>query len=190
MPLLVELKANRADPAVHHVARRYRVGAGVGMGDRRFCQQLDREVVVDFGAAFAEDTAVAVRGVLAETDVGHHDQVGMGLLQRPHRHLHDPLVVVGAGAELVLGGGDPEEHQRPDPGGGDLARLLDQVVDREALDPRHRGNLLANPLAGDDEGGLDQVRRGELGLADQAAQGLGAAHSAHARTWERHQRRV
>ena len=39
----------------------------------------------------------------------------MGLLQRPHRHLHDALVVVGAGAGLVLGGGDAEEQHRADP---------------------------------------------------------------------------
>ena len=38
---------------------------------------------------------MAVRGVLAEADVGDHGQLGVGLLQRPHRHLHDALVVVG-----------------------------------------------------------------------------------------------
>ncbi len=113
---------------------------------------------------------MAVRGVLAEADVGDHGQVGVGVLQRPDRHLHDPLVVVGAAADLVLGGGDAEQQQRADPGGGDLAGLLDQVGDREALDARHRLDLLADPLAGDDEGGLDQVGRRELGLADHAAQ--------------------
>ena len=136
---------------------RDRVGAGLGVGDRGFGQQLDRDVVVDL--AVADEAAVAVRGVLAEADVGDHGQVGVGLLQRPHRHLHDALVVVGAGAGLVLGGGDAEEQDRADPGGGDLGRLGDQLGDREALDARHRLDLLADPLAGDDEGGLDQVRR-------------------------------
>ena len=85
--LLVELVADRADPAVHHVARRDRVGAGLGVGDRGFRQQLDGEVVVDL--AVADEAAVAVRGVLAEADVGDHGQVRVGLLQRPDRHLHD-----------------------------------------------------------------------------------------------------
>ena len=143
-----------------------------------FASSSTREVVVDL--AVADEAAVAVRGVLAEADVGDHDQFGVGLLQRPHRHLHDALVVVGAGAGLVLGGGDAEEQDRADPGGGDLGRLRDQLRDREALDARHRLDLLADPLAGDDEGGLDQVLRGELGLADEAAQGLGAAQAAHA----------
>ena len=42
------------------------------------------------------------------------------------------------------------------------------------------GDLLAHSLAGDDEGGLDQVRGRELGLADEAAQGVGAPQAAHA----------
>ncbi len=182
--LLVELVADRADPAVHHVARRDRVGAGLGVGDRRFRQQLDRQVVVDL--AVADEAAVAVRGVLAEADVGDHGQVGVGLLQRPDRHLHDALVVVGAGAGLVLAGRDAEEEDRADSGGGDVGGLGDQLGDREALDAGHRLDLLADALAGDDEGGLDQVRRGQLGLADEAAQGLVAAQAAQAGGGERH----
>ncbi len=165
--LLVELVADRADPAVHHVAGRDRVGAGLGVGDRGFGQQLDRDVVVDL--ALADEAAVAVRGVLAEADVGDHGQVGVGLLERPHRHLHDALVVVGAGAGLVLGGGDAEEEDGADAGGGDLGGLGDQLGDREALDAGHRVDFLADVLAGDDEQRLDQVRRGEVRLSDQTA---------------------
>ena len=55
----------------------------------------------------------------------------------------------------------PKSSSAPTPSGGDLGRLGDQLGDREALDPRHRLDLLAHPLAGDDEGGLDQLRRRE-----------------------------
>ena len=110
--LLVELVADRADPAVHHVARRDGVGAGLGVGDRGLRKQLDGDVVVDL--AVADEAAVAVRGVLAEADVGDHGQLRMGLLQRPHRHLDDALVVVGARPGLVLVGGDAEEQHGAD----------------------------------------------------------------------------
>jgi hypothetical protein len=175
---------NHADAAVHHVARRNRVGARVGMRDRRFGQQLDRQVVVDL--AVADEAAVTVRGVLAEADVADHGQLGMGLLQRPQRHLHDPLVVVGPRAGLVLVGGDAEEQDRADARGGDLGRLGDQLGDREALDPGHRFNRLPHPLPRHDEDRLDQVRGRQLGLADQAAQGRSAAQPAHTGARELH----
>ncbi len=168
--LLVELVADRADPAVHHVAGRDRVGAGLGVGDRDLGQQLDRDVVVDL--AVADEAAVAVRGVLAETNVGDHGQVRVGLLQRPHRHLHDSLVVVGAGARLVLGGGDAEEKDGADAGGGDLRRLGDQLGDREALDAGHRVDLLADVLAGDDE---ERAGSGARGTAWSRGPGRAAA---------------
>ena len=113
-------------------------------------------------------------------------EVGVGVLERANRHLHDALVVVGAAADLVLGGGDAEEQDRVDPGGGDLAGLLDQVGDREALDARHRVDALADTLAGDHEEWLDQLRRRELGLADEAAQGLGPAQAAQAGSGKSH----
>ena len=100
---------------------------------------------------------------------------GVLLLQGPDRELHDPLGVVGPGADLVLVGGDAEQQHRADPGIGDLRRLLHQLGDREPLDPRHRRHRLADPLPGDDEERLDQLRGREVGLADQIAQrGLGA----------------
>ena len=182
--LLVELVADRADPAVHHVAGRDHVGAGLGVGDRGLGEQLDRDVVVDL--AVADEAAVAVRGVLAEADVGDHGQVRVGLLQRPDGHLDDALVVVGARARLVLVGGDAEEQDRADAGGGDLGRLGDQLGDREALDAGHRVDVLADALAGDDEQRLDQVRGRQVGLADQVAQRLGAPQAAQACGGERH----
>ena len=73
----------------------------------------------------SDDAAVPVRGVLAETDVGDHHDLGVRLLQRPDRHLDDALVVVGLAADVVLGGGDTEEENRPDAGRGDLGHLGD-----------------------------------------------------------------
>jgi hypothetical protein len=98
--LVVELGANRPHPAVHHVARRHHVRSRVGVRGRSLGEQLDGQVVVDL--AVANHSAVAVRGVLAQADVGDHHQVGMGVLECSHGHLDDALRVVGAGARLVL----------------------------------------------------------------------------------------
>ena len=89
----VELRAQRAHAAVHHVARRNDVGARARMRDRRFRQQLEAQVVVH-RAVLQHDAAVAVGGVAAQAHVGDHDELRVGLLQGAHRELHDALVVV------------------------------------------------------------------------------------------------
>ena len=94
MALLVELRADGSDPAVHHVAGRHDVSASVGVRDRRLREELDGDVVVDL--AVPNDPAVPVRGVFAEAHVGDHDQVGVRLFERADRHLYDALRVVGA----------------------------------------------------------------------------------------------
>ena len=180
--LLVELVADHPDAPVHHVRGRDDVGAGLGVRDRGLGEQLERDVVVD--RAVADEAAVAVRRVLAQADVGDHGQVGVRLLQRADRQLHDALVVVGAGAGLVLGGRDPEQDHRLDPDRQQLRRLGDELVDREAVDAGHRLDRLADVLAGDDEQRLDQVPRRQLGLANQVAEGLRSPQAPHARSGE------
>jgi hypothetical protein len=105
--LLVELAPDGPHATVHHVAGGDRVGACRRVGDRGLAQQLEGHVVVNL--AVADNPAVAVRGVLAEADIGDHDDLGVGLLQRPDRHLDHALVVVGLAGGLVLRRGDPEE---------------------------------------------------------------------------------
>ena len=68
---VIEHVADAADAAVHHVGRRDDVGAGGGVRERGARQLLDRRVVDDLLAV--EDAAVAVRGVLAQADVGDDD---------------------------------------------------------------------------------------------------------------------
>ena len=70
---LVERLPDGGDAAVHHVGRRDEVGAGDGVRERGLHEVRDRDVVDDLLAV--DDAAVAVRGVLAQADVGDHDQV-------------------------------------------------------------------------------------------------------------------
>ena len=100
--MLVERGAQRADAPVHHVARRDGVGARGGLGDGGAGEQLERGVVVD-DAVGAQHAAVAVARVLAQAQVGDHEQVGIGGLDRARGELDDALVVPRARALLVLG---------------------------------------------------------------------------------------
>src|SRR4051812_38739629 len=104
--------------------------------------------------------------VLAEADVGDHGEVGVGLLEGANGHLDDALVVVGARARFVLGGGDAEEQDGGDARGGDLGCLGHQLGDREALDSGHRVDLFAQVFSGHDEEWLDQVRGAEVRLSN------------------------
>ena len=74
-------------------------------------EQLERRVVVDLVAA--EHAAVAVRGVLAEADVGQEQQLGKARPERTERLLDDPLGDPGARALVVLLLRDAEEDAPP-----------------------------------------------------------------------------
>ena len=83
----------------------------------------------------AQHAAVAVARVLAQAQVGDHQQVRVGGLDRARGELDDPLVVPGAAALLVLGRGQAEQQHRGDPERGGLAGLLDRAVDAQVVDP-------------------------------------------------------
>jgi hypothetical protein len=61
-------------------------------GRRR--QAFDRWIIRDL--AVLDDPAVAVIGVLAQTDVGHHAEVRDAGFDRLHRSLNDSIPRVGA----------------------------------------------------------------------------------------------
>ena len=94
----VEPRADRADHAVHHAARRDHVGPGLRVADALLREERQRRVVVDveLAAAVVQDAAMAVIGVLAEALVGDEQHVGaVGLAQRAERLLHDAVVLRG-----------------------------------------------------------------------------------------------
>ena len=76
----VERLADRPHAPVHHVARGDDVGPGLRVGERLGREDRERRVVVDLPAD--DRAAVAVVGVLAEADVGHHDRRRARLLDR------------------------------------------------------------------------------------------------------------
>jgi hypothetical protein len=160
------------------------VGSGAGQADGGLGKQVKSGVVLDFEAVagFEDDAAVAVAGVLAEADVGDEDQLFDAAsvclsARRPCWTM--PFVVIGAGATLVLGLRQAEEEQAAEAQARGFFGLFDGLVDGEVEDARHGADGAADALAGAEKEGVDQVAGGDSGLADQGAQGLGAAEAAH-----------
>ena len=91
------------------------------MRDRGAREQLERGVVVDLLAA--QHAAVAVRGVLAEADVGEQEQLGEARPQRTERLLDDPVGDPGTRAVVVLLLGDAEQDHGLDAGAEQLLAL-------------------------------------------------------------------
>src|SRR5439155_8425701 len=169
---VVQPLPDRADAAVHHVARADGVRAGLDMADGRAGDQLERRVVVD--VAVADDPAVAVRGVLAKTHVGEEEQVRETLAQRSQRLLDDAVLVPRARSLLVLRIWNSEEEHRLDAEARELLCLARKVVDREAAERRQP---LVHLARRPDEERKDEVVEIEASLAHQRAESSGSAQT-------------
>ena len=77
LPVRIEVRADRADASVHHVARRHgiRAGARVVQRDLRECLEEESLSMTPSGVHMA---AMAVIGGAAQTHVRPHQQVGTG----------------------------------------------------------------------------------------------------------------
>ena len=134
----------------------------------------------------SQHAAVAVARVLAEADVGDHEQLRDGGLERPDRQLDRPVLVPGARPGFVLLGRQPEQEHGGHSEGRQLARLDHGLGHREPLDARHRrdGRPAVQPLG--DEQRRHQRRRAQLGLPHEVAQRAGPAQPAKPSLWECH----
>ena len=117
MPGVVERAADEPDAAVHHVARRHHVGAGLGLRHRHAREDLERRVVDDL--AVLQDAVVAVAGVGIHGHVGDHGQIWLGSFDFSHGPLHQP---VGIGAlhtvqRLVVAINDGKQRNGRNPKG-------------------------------------------------------------------------
>ena len=86
----LERGADRADAAVHHVARRDDVDAGLGLHQRLLGEHGDG-LVVDDVAGRVEQAVLAVARERVEGDVGHDAELGEALLQLAHDARHEAL---------------------------------------------------------------------------------------------------
>ena len=107
--------ADRADAAVHHVARRDDVGAGFGMRQRLLHQRVDGDVVHDV-AGVVDDAVLTVRRVRIQRDVGDDAELRHRLLDRTHGALRESFRIPGLAAVQALGVGGRAPGTAPAPG--------------------------------------------------------------------------
>ena len=158
------------NPSVHHVARRDDVRSRLDVRDRRAREELEALVVRHL--AVDEHAAMAVRGVLAETDVGHEHELREAGPKRAERLLDDAVVLPRPGRLLVLVGRDAEEDDRLHARADELLDLADGAADRVA---RHAGQLLVRQRLRRDEERHHELVEAQVRLADEAAEAAAAA---------------
>ncbi len=153
--LAVEALADRPHAAVHHVRRRYHVGAGAGLRERGPDQETKRGVVLH--VALPDHAAVPVIGVFAETHVTDDGEFRSRPLDRADGLLDNAVVRVSAGSVGVLVLRDAEQHDGRDTQVRDFSANLRGQVHRQ---PVHAGHGIhrrtdAHPRA--DKHGIGQV---------------------------------
>ena len=123
---------------------------------------------------------MAVVGVLAETDVGDHQQLGRRLLGRADRLGDDARVAHRIAAQGVFLRRDAEQEHAAQTEVGCLADLIAQQVGRELAVAGHGGDLLPELLARPDKQRQHQLRRAESCLAHEPADRGVQSQSPHA----------
>ena len=125
---------------------------------------------------------MAVAGVGIERDIAENADVGDFLLDRADR-LADQILGVERFAPAFVAQGRiriGKQRDARDMELGGAHRLAHRLIDREALDARHRADRHAHILSGDDEQRPDQIVGREHVLAHHAPRPFGLAVAPHA----------
>jgi hypothetical protein len=129
---------------------------------------------------------VAVRRVLVQADVGHHQEFRDLSLEEADGFLHRSPVVPGLAARLVLLLGNAEQDDGRDAGREELPRLAEGFVGRKARDARKGRDRLLLPLPMPHEERRDETIRRKARLADERTHPGAPAQAAHADRGVRH----
>ena len=177
-----ESRSNRSDPAVHHVAGRDDVHAGLGL-HQRLLGQHGHGAVVDDVAAVVQQPVLAVTGEGVERHVGQDAQFGEAFLQFANGARHQPGRVGGLASvgRLQRGLDHREQRHHRDAQRDAFLGRGEQPVDAAPLHAGHAGHVLRLLRAVEHEHRQDQVFGRQALLAHQrtgegvAAQAAGAA---------------
>jgi hypothetical protein len=156
--LRLQRAADGADAAVHHVAGRHDVHAGLGLHQRLLAQHGHGLVVEDV-AGVVEQAVLAVAGEGVQRHVGQQAQVGEALLQLAHRARHQAVGVGGLAAvgrlQRRVDHREQRHHRHTQ-----LHAVFghrEQAVQAAALHAGHAGHVLHLALAVEHEHRQDQV---------------------------------
>src|SRR5947207_2483272 len=116
-------------------------------------------------------------GVLAEANVGDHQQIQVGFANSLDRTLHHALRTQRACGARVFCFWKPKEDHRRNPKRLDFPALFDNLIRRLLVNPRHRADFLAHILPGTHKHRVDQASRTQARFADHAAKRFGAAQT-------------
>jgi hypothetical protein len=117
--------------------------------------------------------------ILAQADIGNHDEIGYSSLDPANRLLDNAIDGVGTGPHLILDFGQAKEKHCWDPQFGDVLRLFGHEIFRQTELSRQRFDLLLDVGPVGDEERIYQVRHPQGHLSDHAAQGARSAQAAH-----------
>ena len=117
-----------------------------------------------------------VAGVLAVAHIGHEQQLRDLALHGPHRLLHDAVVGISAGCQLVLDGRDSEQDHAADPELGRFRAFLHQFIDGELIIARHRTDFAPDTFARTSKQRQDELRGREAAFREPGC----AAPQSHA----------
>ena len=157
-PLRVERVADRADAAVHHVGRRDHVAAGLGLDERLAAQELDRLVVRrHHRRARTPSWPCVVNGSSATSHITPSSGCAFFTARTARQTRFSGLSASSPSGALALGRRRREERDQRNAERLRLARRIDQRVDREPVDPRHRRDRLARRAPVMDEHRPDEV---------------------------------
>src|ERR1700719_3737043 len=117
--------------------------------------------------------AVAVVGVLAETNVGDDEEFEIGFADGFDGALDYSLGGERTCAARIFGFGQTEQNDSGNSQGFYFPALFHDLIGGLLENVRHGADFLADFSAGADEHGIDEAGRRELGFANQAAESFG-----------------
>ena len=169
-----ERAPNRANPPVHHVARRDDVHTGLRLNQRLLYQYLYGFVVQDvavFAGVGVEQAVLAMAGERVERHVGHHAKLWKACFQRPYHPGHQTVRVQRFLAIGRLERSVDHRKQRHHRYAQADAFFRDrqQQIEAEPLDAGHRRHSLTPLLSVQHKYRVDQVMGAEGVFAHQVA---------------------